>query len=187
MADINYYRLQSGYATEYGTFVGVSWICVFALYVAGVRTMSGTLMTLGMLMFCVLPVVPFYFARRFRQQLPDGVNVGYGRAYWFSLMMLVYASLLTAAGEFAYFKWMDNGAMLAALHHMIETPLAVQTYREMGMADTLKMMQTVLKDLSSLTAFDIAVSLFNQNIMFSFLMALPAALFARKSGPSTNQ
>ena len=180
MADINYYRLQSGYATEYGTFIGLSWIAVFALYIAGVRTTSGTLMTLGMLAFCILPVLPFYFARRFKQQIPDDVHIGFGRAYWFSLMMLVYASLLTAAGEFVYFKWMDNGALLQALANMIDTPLAKQTYQQMGMMDTLKMMKEVLKDLSALTAFDIAVSLFNQNIMLSLILALPTALFARK-------
>lgn len=180
MTDINYYRLQSGYASEYGTFVGLSWILVFALYIAGVRTTSGMMMTLGMLCFCVLPVVPFYFARRFRRQLPDETNVGFGRAYWFCLMMLVYASLLTAAGEYAYFKWMDDGALIQAFRNMIETPLAKQTYQEMGMMDTLKMMKEMLKDLSALTPFDIAVSLFNQNIVLSFLLALPAALFARK-------
>lgn len=184
MADINYYRLQSGYATEYGTFVGLSWIVVFALYIGGVRTMSGTMMTMGMLLFCALPVFPFYFARRFRQQVPESVPIGYGRAYWFSLMMLVYASLLTAAAVFAYFKWMDNGALMQALGDMVDSPAAKRTYQDLGMGDTLKMMKDILKDLSGVTSFDIAVSLFNQNVMFSFFLALFTALFAKKNAQS---
>ena len=79
---------------------------------------------------------------------------------------------------------MDNGALLQALANMIDTPLAKQTYQQMGMMDTLKMMKEVLKDLSALTAFDIAVSLFNQNIMLSLILALPTALFARKQKQS---
>ena len=184
MADINYYRQQSGYATEYGTFVGVSWILVFALYVTGMRTASGVLMTVGMLAFCMLPAVPFYFARRFKQQLPEETTIGYGRAYWFSLMMLVYASLLSAAAIYAYFKWMDHGALMQVLYNTIESPLAQQTYSDLGMTDTLKMMKEVLKDLSGVSPFDIAVALFNQNIMFSFILALPTALFARKQNKS---
>jgi hypothetical protein len=178
--DINYYRLQSGFATEYGTFAGLTWIAVFALYVAGIRSTSGMLMTAGMLCFCALPTVPFYFARRFRQQLPEGTTVGFGRAYWFSLMMLVYASLLTAGAVYAYFKWMDHGALLQSVSHIVENPLTQQTYTQMGMGDTLKMMKEMLTDLSNLTAFDIAVAIFNQNFMLSLLLALPTALFARK-------
>ena len=179
--DVNYYRLQSGYSTEYGTFVGLSWIAVFALYIAGVRTTSGLLMTLGMFCFCALPAIPFYFARRFRQQLPEDTTVGFGRAYWFCLMMLVSASLLTAAAVYAYFKWVDHGALLQAVGNIVDNPLTKQTYIDMGMGDTLKMMKEILKDLSSLTAFDIAVAIFNQNFMFSLLLALPTAMFAKKT------
>ena len=181
MADINYYRLQSGYTTEYGTFVGLTWIAVFALYVWGVLTSSGMLMTLGMFAFCSLPAVPFYFARRFRQQLSEDVKIGYGRAYWFCLMMLIYASLLTAAAVYVYFKWMDHGALLQAFSNILDHPLSRKTYEEMQMGDTLIMMKDVLKELSSLTAFDIAVSFFNQNVMLSFLLALPTALFAKRN------
>lgn len=181
MADINYYRQQSGYATEYGTFVGLSWILVFALYVMGMRLQNSTLMTTGMLTFCALPAVAFYFAHRFRQQLLDETTIGYGRAYWFCLMMLVYASLLTAAAVYAYFKWMDNGALMQVMRDTIESPMAKRTYSDLGMDDTLTMMKEVLKDLSGVSPFDIAVALFNQNIVFSFILALPTALFAKKS------
>ena len=179
------YRLFSAYATEYGTFLGLAWVLVFVLYISSFRTMHPLLMLLSCLLFVSLPLFGFYLARRFKQQMPEDVPIGYGRAYWFSLSMMLYACLLTGVAELVYFKYLDHGAVFNAFYDLLNTSGTEQTYKQMGMKEAWASLKESLDMVSSLSAVDLCLSLFNQNFLFSLILAVPTAFFAKRAPSSS--
>ena len=173
-------RLYSSYATEYGTFVGMAWVLVFALYVCGMRSMNPLTLFVAMMLFISLPAVPMYFANRLKQQMGSDTVIGYGRAYWFAAMMFMYACLLSGGCEYVYFRYMDHGALVQAFRDLLTDPNATQTYIQMGMGDTLKMMEETVDALALLSPLELTLTIFNQNIFISLVLAFFVALFAKR-------
>lgn len=171
----------SGYAMEYGTWVGVSWVAVFALYVGGLRSQSVLMLMLAFVALLSLPVLTISLARRFRQTLAEDEQFGFGRAYLWSLVTLMYACLLTAAAEWAYFSFLDRGALLALFESMLNSPDMARSYEMMGMGQPLEEAKATLDLFRSLSPIDITLILLNQNIFVAMLLALPMALFARRT------
>ena len=174
------YRLFSAYATEYGTFLGLVWVLVFILYILSFRTLHPLLMLLSCMLFVALPLFGFYLARRFKQQMPSDVPIGYGRAYWFSLSMMLYACLLTGVAELVYFKYMDHGVVFSTFYDLLNAPGTEETYKQMGMNDAWTSLKESLDMVSSLSAVDLCLSLFNQNFLLSLFLAIPTAFFAKR-------
>ena len=175
------YRLFSAYATEYGTFLGAAWVLVFVLYVICFRTMNPLLMFVSCILFLSLPLFGFYLARRFKQQMPEDVSIGYGRAYWFCLSMMLYACLLTGVVELVYFKFLDHGAVFNSFYELMDDPATKFTYQQMGMKESLETLKESIDMVSSLSAVDLCLSLFNQNFLLSLILAIPTAFFAKRS------
>ena len=174
-------RTQMGpYATEYGTFIGLCWVADFFLFVWGLRTLSPLPLLLATLLLVCLPVLPCLFVRRYRNRLPEGASMGYGRAFFFCVLMMMYTCLLTAAVEFAYLRWMDQGAIVASLSAMLQSGDVQMAYRQMGMADQLQALEEALDTVAAFSVSDIVVSLLNQNIFISLLNCFLAACFGIK-------
>lgn len=184
MAEYNKYTFTKAYAMEYGTFLGCAWIIVFALYIAGLRTLNALPLVLGMLTFVSLPAASIYFALRFKRTdtCEDGISLR--RAIFFSLMMHLYASLLTSIAALLYFQLMDNGAVLNSMYSVVDSPYAVSVYREAGMENVLEMGRSNLDALSQLTPVEIAFALFNQNIMVSIILSILTGFIAQKKNYS---
>lgn len=171
---------MSAYATEYGTFIGLCWVADFFLFVWGLRTLAPLPLLAATLLIVCLPVLPCLFARRYSKQLPEDVSVGYGRAFFFCVLMMMYTCLLTAAVEFVYLRWMDHGAILSSLSGMLSSADVQMTYRQMGMTEQLRTLEDALDTVAAFSVSDIVVSLLNQNIFISLLTCLLAACFGVK-------
>jgi len=169
----------SGFAMEYGTYIGLTWVVVFGLYVWGLRTLNPLLLLVAMLAWVALPIPAFLFAHRFRQQLTGEALFGYGRAYCWCMVTLSYACLLTGAVEWAYFKFWDGGALLAQMTDFMTASEIGQTYKALGMGQTFSELEATLEMLGGLSPLDLAMMLLNQNIFTSLLLAVPMAFFAR--------
>ena len=98
--------------------------------------MNPLLMFVSCILFLSLPLFGFYLARRFKQQMPDDVSIGYGRAYWFCLSMMLYACLLTGVAELVYFKFLDHGAVFDSFYGLMNDPATKATYQQMGMKES---------------------------------------------------
>lgn len=167
----------SGYAMEYGTCLGLAWIAVFALYVGGLRTMNPLLLLIAILAWACLPVLAFMLAHRFKLQLPKESSLGFGRAYLWCMVTLVYASLLTGAAEWFYFAQMDKGVLFAQLRSFFED----SRVNYVGMGLTQAEMVAMIDSVQGLTPRELVLSLLNQNVFLSLFLAFPMAFFARKS------
>lgn len=174
-------KTLSGYAAEYGTFVGAAWCIDFLLIMWGFTGQGALLMLLALLLFVLLPVFPCYFARRMRRHVPANVGIGYGRAFMFCVLMMMYTCLLTAAVEYVYLRFVDQGQMLDTLTAIISSPQSQTLYRQVGMEATLQQTENALAALSAMRVSDIVVTLMNQNIFISLLTAMLAACFCTKT------
>lgn len=171
---------MSAYATEYGTFIGLCWVADFFLFVWGMRTLAPLPLLVASLLLVCLPVLPCLFAHRYRDQLPAEASLGYGRAFFFCVLMMMYTCLLTAAVEFVYLRWMDHGAIIGSLSSMLQSADVQMAYRQMGMMDQLRTLEDALDTVAAFSVSDIVVSLLNQNIFISLLTCLLAACFGVK-------
>lgn len=166
------------YATEYGTFLGVAWVIVFALYVLGICNMNMLFMFVACIGICMLPFVAFYFAWRYKQHLEPGEKLPFFSAWMFSIMMFVYACLLTGAAEYVYFAYMDDGALLGQFYSVLEDEETIKLYKQMGLSETLGILRESLDEMSKLSPLDMALMLFNQNFFMSIILSISTAFVA---------
>jgi len=145
--------------------------------VGGLRTMNPLLLLLAILAWACLPVVAFLLAHRFKRQLPEETSLGFGRAYLWCMVTLVYACLLTGAAEFLYFEFMDKGMLFAQLRSFMED----SRVSYVGMGLTQADMESMMDAAQGLSPKELSLSLLNQNVLLSLFLAFPMAFFARKS------
>ena len=175
----NIYR---SYSMEYGTFVGLGWGALFLCYVGGVVTGNALLMLLCLALGLACLIMPFWFALRLNKML---LAVGEKLSYWqgllFSVSMFMYACLMDGLIVFAYFRFMDGGALYEQLHSMIAMPEMLAAYKQMGLGEAYSQMLDALAEMQSMSAFDKALLLFNNNFVFSIIMSFLVAIAASYS------
>lgn len=161
------------YAMMFGTFMGVFWIGKFAFLPLGL-----TRPYLSFLFMCLTLCVPFvgyHYARLYRNKVCGG-GITWGHAWIFTLLVYVYAALLTAVAHYVYFRYIDQGYMLQTCRdmweHLQHTP---------GMEATgLGQIEEALDAMERLTPVDIMLNMFWTNIYSGFILSLLTALFVVK-------
>ena len=167
------------YSMEYGTFVGLGWGALFLCYVGGIVMGNALLMLLCVVLGLVCLVMPFGFALRLNKMLLEvGEKLSYLQGLLFAVSMFMYACLMSGLIAFAYFQFMDGGALYEQLHRMITMPEMVDTYQQMGLGDAYSQMQDVLAEMQTMSAFDKALLLFNNNFCFSIILSFLVAIAA---------
>lgn len=171
----NIYR---SYSMEYGTFVGLGWGALFLCYVGGIVMENAFLLLCVAVGFACL-LMPFWFALRLNKMLHEvGEKLSYLQGLLFSVSMFMYACLMSGLIVFAYFQFMDGGALYEQLHGMITQPEMVAAYKQIGLGDAYSQMLDALTEMQSMSAFDKALLLFNNNFCFSIIMSFLVALAA---------
>lgn len=179
------------YSMEYGTFVGFGWGALFLCYVGGIVMGNALLMLLCVVLGLMCLLMPFWFALRLNKMLlAIGERLSYLQGLLFSVSMFMYACLMSGLIVFAYFQFMDGGALYEQLHGMMTQPEMVATYKQMGLGDAYSQMMDALSEMQRMSAFDKALLLFNNNFCFSiiasFLVAI-AASCSLKNGGNVNK
>lgn len=171
----------TGYAREYGTFVGFLWTITFVAYAQGIQqNLNSFLILLSVLFMLASMVLVFMLAYRFRTKLPENINMKYFMSYIFSLQMLMFACLFSGLLEFCYLTLIDKGQMIATLHDLLNQSQVTTVYRDMGMSDVLSQIRHQLEELAALTPLQLTLLIFNQNFMMSLFFAAIVALIVRK-------
>lgn len=171
----------TGYAREYGTFIGLLWTAAFASYAQGIQHMNTAAMCAALIFMVASPVQMCLLGRRLHNRLPANVDFKYLMSYIFSLQMLMFASLLFGLLIFCYFALIDQGGFANGILSMLNQPDVTMAYREMGMSHMLKDAKDMVGQFAALSPLQISLSLFNNCVMTSLFMAAIVALFVRKS------
>ena len=106
---------------------------------------------------------------------------------------MAFGSLLAAAAHYIYFAYIDGGAMVGALEQSIAQLSAIDLSALEGaenveameatkaqFAQYISMMEQTATQLRAMTPIEMTMGMLSNNVSWSIVIALPAALFASK-------
>ena len=177
MIKINNSASLSHDAMRYGTYMGLLWVVKFVVILVAFFAHNEGVMILGggffLLATVAVPVIAGVMACQHRNTLEDRA-ISYGRAWHFIVLIYLYAALLSAAGHYIYFAFVDQGRFF---------PLYLEYAHQAGL-DNDPMLRDLLKTLEesipSLTPIRIVMQMFLNNVSYGVLQALVIALFVMK-------
>lgn len=168
------------HAMYYGTMMGLFWIIKFTLLPMGFRI--PLLQLLFIFATCFVPVLGYIYARKYRNKFCDG-KISLYKGLIFTVSMYFYASILTAAGHYIYFQFIDNG-------YLTDTYLNILESLKESMAGVYEesidqLIENVTK-IAQLSPLQLSLQLISQNIFYGILLSIPTALFIMKKGDKNN-
>lgn len=181
MIDIEENKKRKSFALEYGTILGFAWILVFATYIISL-TSSNHLAMMGCYAgFIGIAFLPFMLVNRFKNKhTSPNQEISYWQAIHFCFLMFSYAILMTGIAEYIYFEYIDHGAVVSSLENYLNDPKMDILFNEHGMSDIKVLMKDNIEILSTVSSFDLTMSLAQMNIMTSMVLIFIVALFMKK-------
>lgn len=161
------------YAMQFGTYLGILWIIKFPLYPMGLRYPIFQL--LFMALTVAAPFVAYYYVRMYRDKVCGG-SIRFLNAWVFTMLMYMFAALLTAVEHYIYFRYIDNGyignSLSAALHSMKGSQVLSQ--------ESMSLFLAAIDDFCSLSPIKQTLQLISQNVIYGNILSLITALFVMK-------
>lgn len=164
------------YASEYGSFIGLTWIAIFLCYAEGISSNN-----MALTAACIIPaiisfILPFMLSLRINKKLfAIGERMTYWRAFSFSLMMFTFASLMSGVATYVYLQYINGGRLLERLASMLADPNVALAYRQMGMGSQHK---EIMSMIGQLTPWDFSLSMFSNGMMIGIAASLFLAFFS---------
>lgn len=170
MNAINYKQFRA-FAAQYGTVIGLMWIVSFSFYIIGLtHPLIGNISLLTGL--CSFPVAVF-FIRKFKR---DIAAINFSQAWWMSILIYMYASLLMAVAQFIYFRYIDNGLLVNTYASIMQQPEAVAMMQQMMPGeDVTAAGQKVIELLQSISPIQLTFQFLTYNLFMGALISIPTA------------
>lgn len=169
------YRQLQAFARVDGVWVAVLWTVSFACFVWQFQmplfSFVSLLIGAGSLIFASLRT------RRFRDSVRSG-HITFGQAFFYGMLIYLYASLLFAFAQFIYFRFMDGGYMMSRYTAIMQTDEFAQMMRFNGLKEND--MQIAMDNLAALRPIEIAMQFFTLDIIMGLCISLPIALIIKK-------
>lgn len=162
------------YAMRFGTYMGLFWIFKFIFLPAGFSV--PILQLLFFVMTCFVPFLGLIYTRRYREVYCEGY-LPFGRAFLFSVSMYLFASLLTAAAHYIYFRYIDRGYLITEYTAQLN---ALKETASEELKATIEQVDGALTVISSLSPLEMTFQLLSQNFFCGLFLSLPTALFAMR-------
>lgn len=162
------------HAMRFGTMMGVYWIIKFIFLPMGFKIPF--LHLLFILLTLLVPVLGYIYARKYRMKYCDN-EINFLRAFSFTLLMYMFASLLTAVAHYIYFRFFDQGFIINTYREQLES---VQSAGIQGLSDTLDQLLQTIDVIAALTPIQLTFQLISQNLFYGTILALLTALLVMK-------
>lgn len=162
-----------------GTYMGVFWIMKFCLVPFAVTSIFPMFLFVA-LTLCV-PFMGYYYTRLYRDKVLGG-SIGFGQAWMFGCGLYIFASLLTAVAHYVYFAFLDNGYIIDTYTASLNSFKAEQIP---GTESYIEQIRQALEVLGSMSAIDLVLQLFSNNIFYGIILSLITALIVKKKTPET--
>lgn len=169
--DANLYSELRAYTAQKGAVAGGLWIVSFASFVGGLTHP-------GLSLVCLLAGAGSVFVvgqliRNFRQQKGD---IGFLMAWWAGWMMFIYASLLLAAAQYIYFRFMDNGFVANMYATLLQQPEVEKMLQGMSGANYRTMIEESIATWQTIRPIELTFEFLISNIFLSMFLSLLAAV-----------
>lgn len=166
------------YAMLYGAYLGVFWIVGAIFFPLGLNNPLLFLLFIGFVL-CG-PIVAFRYVRIYRN-LVCGGSISFFHAWLFTVLMYMFAALLSAAAHYIYFRFIDHGYIITTYSMLMDDFFSQGSMVEN--IDIYRMqIEQALDQFSLLTPIEITMQLFSNNVFWGILLAIPTALFVMKKG-----
>ena len=181
----------NAFAMQYGMVFGAIWCIGFFSFIFYLQYP----MLLLVCLFATLsvPFIGIKLTKIFRAQVSQSGTLSFRRAYLFSLLLYLYASILLALLTYVYFEYLDGGMFLNSyeaflsspeVQQQLSTPEMQQLLNSMTEGKTLNSIVEVLRSFSPIT---IAANTLDSNIFFGLILSLPTAFVCKKTTPNIPQ
>lgn len=158
----------------FGTYMGIFWILKFILFPLGLTIPFLLFLFAGLTLG--VPFMGYYYARTYRNQVCGG-SISFPHAWVFTVFMYMFASLLTAAAHYVYFRFLDHGYVVNTVEAMMD---AVAQSNLPGMESYISTYRDALEAARNISPIEIAMQMVSSNVTWGALLALPTALFVMK-------
>lgn len=176
MIERNEYIQLKAYARQYGAFMGLAWIAIFACFIGTVfKPALSIAFDIGIIM---IPILAHFFVKRYRDGIIGGF-ISFRRAFFFSMLIFIYASLLLGIAQWAYFQFIDGGRLVGELQKVLVSPEfkpVIDAYSQNGI-DLSKQMDV----LSTSRPIDFAFTFMWFNFIAGTFVSFVVALFLKKT------
>lgn len=134
------------------------------------------LQLLFIFMTLFVPILGYMYIRKYRERYCGG-ELSFLRGLVFSIYMYFFASLLTAAAHYIYFRFIDNGYLLGTYMEQLENLKSSLTG---DMETSIDQLIQNLDIIASMSSLQLTLQLIFQNIFYGILLSLPTALLAMR-------
>ena len=162
------------HAMRFGTAMGIFWIFKFIFLPLGFS--MPFLQLLFIILTCFVPFLGYRYTRTYRDKYCGG-EINFTRAYIFTIFMYFFAALLTSAGHFIYFNFIDNGFITDTYISQLETLKSNVTG---DMETSVDQLIDTFNIVAALSPIQLTLQLIFQNIFYGSLLAIPTALLVMK-------
>ena len=152
-----------------GLWMGLVWTVSFAFMVYMPQSLWGNLMLLS------TPFFAGWRLQQFRNNALDGA-ISFRRAFVFLVYVFFYGSLIFAAAQFVYFRFLDEGRFLSMLSDAVNAILPL--YKANGIDG--KELSASVELMTGMNAIDLTLLFMLQNIMIGILLSVPVAAVCKK-------
>lgn len=177
-------------AMNLGAVVGLYYIGKFCLFPLSLHSTLAAMLFLGLTL--MVPFLAYRITKLYRDRYMGG-SIDFTQAFIFTLLIMAFGSLLAAAAHYIYFAYIDSGAMVGALEQSIAQLSAIDLSALEGaenveameatkaqFAQYISMMEQTATQLRAMTPIEMTMGMLSNNVSWSIVIALPAALFASK-------
>ena len=169
------YKQARHQAGIYGFVIGALWVASFGCYIAGL-----TIPLLSHLCIILGVSSPFVAAMLIRKYKQSVGNINFWRTWWMALLIFMYATLLTAAGQYVYFRFIDNGRMLNAYTTLFESVEYQELLQQaMPNGEGKEILSQALELMGSMTPIELTFELMFSNLILGFILSIITALLAQ--------
>ncbi len=163
------------YAARLGLLAGALWVASFycSIYGLGDALLGNVGIWLGL-------ISPFIVGMNLQTLRRRGIEVPYRRLWYMAWLTFLYATLLTTAAQFIYFRYLDGGHLVNAYSELLQQPEFQQLLGQMLPGeDPAKVTKEFMDAISAISPLDITLTFSIYNLFLSTVLAPFAALIGK--------
>ena len=164
----DYIQLKA-FARQDGLMLAALWTASFAC----ITKLSAGL--LGNFLALATPFFVGWRVLRFRDRILDG-TISFRRSYAFAFFMFIYASLVFALVQWAYFRYLDGGIFASTITDTLRLLTPVYTQNGISAAQITETINLV----QMLTPIQWAFMFLMQNVLIGTIVGFPIAAVCRR-------
>lgn len=157
------------FARQDGLLMGLIWLASMWFTFQSPETSWGPILLFS------TPLFIYWRMQSFRDNALDG-HISMRRSVAFSCYIFFYASLIFALGQYAYFKWLDNGMFMQLIETSINTMKPI--YSQQGIDG--KELDLVAKTIKMMKPADLTFMFMMQNLCIGAMISPILSLFCKR-------